>query len=237
MEILSIIPARGGSKGIPRKNIKPILNKPLIAYSIEDSLNSKYITKTILSSEDDEILEVGKKYGAEVLKRPDELAQDVTKTAPVILDVLNKLEVDGYKADYVVLLQPTCPLRTDNYIDKAFEFYFENLKKGYDSCFGAFEVGVTHALWRINSQDFETSKYEALYNSRLRPRRQEQELHYPMICENGAFYALKWDTLKEVKDFIGYNPIAYITPRIIDIDTFEDFEKVEEYLKRKSCVK
>ena len=70
MEILSIIPARGGSKGIKRKNIKPILDKPLVAYTIEASLKSKYITKTIVSSEDDEILEVSKKYGAQILKRP-----------------------------------------------------------------------------------------------------------------------------------------------------------------------
>ena len=92
MEILSIIPARGGSKGIKRKNIKLINNKPLIAYSIEASLNSKYITKTILSSEDDEILEVAQKYGAEISKRPIELAQDETKTAPVMLQVIEELE-------------------------------------------------------------------------------------------------------------------------------------------------
>ena len=96
MEILSIIPARGGSKGIKRKNLKPILNKPLVAYTIEASLNSKYITKTIVSSEDDEILEVSKKYGAETLKRPIELAQDETKTAPVMLNVLEELKKQNY---------------------------------------------------------------------------------------------------------------------------------------------
>ena len=84
MEILSIIPARGGSKGIKRKNLKPILDKPLVAYTIEASLKSKYITKTIVSSEDSEILEVSKKYGAEVIVRPDELAADETKTAPML---------------------------------------------------------------------------------------------------------------------------------------------------------
>lgn len=227
MEILSIIPARGGSKGIKRKNIKPILNKPLIAYSIEASLKSKYITKTILSSEDEEILKIAKEYGAEILKRPEKLAQDETKTAPVMLNVIEELEKTGYTPDYVVLLQPTCPLRDENYIDKAFDFYFENLKNGYDSCFGAFNIEYTHAKWRI----LHDNKLEALYDFRTRPRRQETEQHYKMIQENGAFYALKTQTLKEVKDFIGYNPIAYITPRIIDIDTIEDFEKVENILK------
>jgi len=227
MEILSIIPARGGSKGIKRKNLKPILDKPLVAYTIEASLKSKYITRTIVSSEDSEILEVSKKYGAEIIIRPDELAQDETKTAPVMLHVLNELEKTGYKADYVVLLQPTCPLRDENYIDSAFKYYFEKQKEGFDSCFSAFSIGYTHAKWRI----LHDNKLEGLYDYRIRPRRQEEEQHYKMICENGAFYALPWDTLKEVKDFIGYNPTAYITPRVIDIDTIEDFKKVEEMLK------
>lgn len=226
MEILSIIPARGGSKGIKRKNLKPILNKPLVAYTIEASLNSKYITKTIVSSEDEEILEVSKNFGAQTIKRPLELAQDETKTAPVMLHVLEELKKENYKADYVVLLQPTCPLRDEKYIDCAFEYYFEQIEKGYDSCFSAFSIGYTHAKWRILHDE----KLESLYDFRLRPRRQETEQHYKMICENGAFYALPWDTLIEVKDFIGYNPSAYITPRIIDIDTIEDFKKVEECL-------
>ena len=228
MEILSIIPARGGSKGIKRKNLKPILDKPLVAYTIEASLKSKYITKTIVSSEDDEILEVSKKFGAEIIKRPQELAQDETKTAPVMLHVLDELEKEGYRADYVVLLQPTCPLRDENYIDSAFDYYFEQMKNGYDSCFSAYSENYTHAKWRI----LHNNKLEALYDFRIRPRRQETEQHYKMISENGAFYALKWDTLKEVKDFIGYNPTAYITPRVIDIDTIEDFQKVEECLKK-----
>ena len=91
----------------------------------------------------------------------------------------------------------------------------------------AFSQGYTHAKWRI----LHDGKLEGLYDYRIRPRRQETEQHYKMICENGAFYALPWNTLKEVKDFIGHNPTAYITPRVIDIDTIEDFEKVEEILK------
>ncbi len=229
MEILSIIPARGGSKGIPRKNLKPILDKPLTAYSIEASLKSKYITRTIVSSEDSEIIDVSRKYGAEVIVRPDELAQDVTKTAPVMLQVMEELEKQGYRADFVVLLQPTCPLRDEKYIDCAFDYYFEKMKEGYDSCFSAFSIGYTHAKWRI----LHNNKLESLYDFRIRPRRQEIEQHYPMICENGAFYALPWNVLKEVKDFIGYNPIAYITDRVIDIDTPEDFKRVEEILNAK----
>ena len=230
-EILSIIPARGGSKGIPRKNLKKILDKPLIAYTIEASLKSKYITRTMLSSEDDEILSVAKEFGSEVIKRPDELAQDVTKTIPVMIDVVTRLkEKEGYKPDYVVLLQPTCPLRDESYIDSAFEYYFEAEKKGYDSCFSAFDSGYTHAKWKI----LHNGKLEGLYDYRIRPRRQETEQHYKMITENGAFYALETDTMLKANDFIGFNPIAYVTPRVIDIDTPEDFKRVEEMLKNQA---
>lgn len=230
-EILSIIPARGGSKGIPRKNLKKILDKPLIAYTIEASLKSKYITRTMLSSEDDEILSVAKEFGSEVIKRPDELAQDVTKTIPVMIDVVTRLkEKEGYKPDYVVLLQPTCPLRDENYIDSAFEYYFKAEKKGYDSCFSAFDSGYTHAKWKI----LHNGKLEGLYDYRIRPRRQETEQHYKMITENGAFYALETDTMLKANDFIGFNPIAYVTPRVIDIDTPEDFKRVEEMLKNQA---
>lgn len=230
-EILSIIPARGGSKGIPRKNIKKILDKPLIAYTIEASLKSKYITKTLLSSEDDEILSVAKEYGAQVIKRPSELAQDTTKTIPVMIDAVKKLQKDGYEPDYVVLLQPTCPLRDENYIDSAFDFYFEAEKRGYDSCFSAFPLGYTHAKWRITPNN----KYECLYDYRTRPRRQDTEEHYEMISENGAFYALETKTMLEANDFIGFNPIAYVTKRVIDIDTIEDFKKVEDELLKRNA--
>ncbi len=228
MEILGIIPARGGSKGILRKNVRKILDKPLVAYTIEASLKSKYITKTVVSSEDEEILRVSKEYGALALKRPKKLAQDETKTLPVMLNVLHILEKrNGYKPDYVVLLQPTCPLRDYKYIDEAFEFYFEKEYQGYDSCVGMFDIGKTHAKWRV----LHDGKLEALYDYRTRPRRQDWQEHYRMLCENGAFYALKTDTLIKANDFIGFNPAPYVTKRVIDIDTEEDFLKVEEILK------
>lgn len=231
MEILAIIPARGGSKGIKRKNLKPIIDKPLVAYSILSAINSKYITKVVVSSEDDEILKISKKYGAETMLRPAELAQDETKTAPVMLHCIEVLEKQGYFPDYVVLLQPTCPLRDENYIDNAFKYYFEKEKEGFDSCFGAFKLGVTHSKWKI----LHDGKLEGLYDFRTRPRRQDVNEHYDLIQENGAFYALETKTLKQTKDFIGYNPTCYITPQIVDIDTIEDFEKVENILKNKNA--
>ena len=92
MKFLAVIPARGGSKGIPRKNIKLLKGKPLIWYSIVAALESKYINKVVLSTEDKEIAQVAKDCGAQVVWRPNELAQDETKTAPVLIDVINQLE-------------------------------------------------------------------------------------------------------------------------------------------------
>ncbi|MFK5889298.1 MAG: acylneuraminate cytidylyltransferase family protein [Flavobacteriaceae bacterium] len=117
LKILAIIPARGGSKGIPDKNIKDLAGKPLIAWTIEAALKSTYITKTMVSSDSDTILEISKKYGAETVKRPTYLADDATRSEPVISHVLEQLKEGSF--EYVILLQPTSPLRTATDIDKA----------------------------------------------------------------------------------------------------------------------
>lgn len=114
-KILSLITARGGSKGIPKKNIKTLGDKPLIAWTIESSNSSKYIDRTILSSDCDEIIEISKKYGCDIpFKRPSNLSKDETSSMDVILHTLNIIK--GY--DYLVLLQPTSPFREEDVIDK-----------------------------------------------------------------------------------------------------------------------
>lgn len=223
MEILAIIPARGGSKGIKRKNLRLLGGKPLVAYTIEASLNSKYITKTIVSTEDPEIAQVSEKFGAQTVCRPQELALDETKTPPVMLHALKELAAAGYKPDYVVLLQPTCPLRDAKYIDDAFDFFFEMSKNGFDSCFSGFECGKTHSKWKIGHG----KKAHPLYDYRKRPRRQDEDQHYPLISENGAFYALSHEKFLQYEDFIGHNPCVYLTKKVVDIDTEADLELIE----------
>ncbi len=227
MEVLSIIPVRGGSKGIPGKNIKLLCDKPLVAYTIEASRNSKYITRTVVSTEDEKIKEVVQGLNAEVIDRPQELAEDVTKTIPVMLQVVEALEKqEGYVPDIVVLLQATCPLRDEHDIDKAFDIYFNT--EGCDSVFSVTKRGTTHALWR---KERDNEGYRCLYDYRNRPRRQEKEHHYDLYCENGAIYIVKADVMKEVKDFIGYSPELLVMPPCIDIDEAADFERCEEILK------
>lgn len=231
MEILAIIPARGGSKGIPGKNIKLLADKPLIAYSILESLKSDYITRTVLSTEDEKIKNVALEYGAEVVDRPMELAQDETMTAPVLLQVLEALEKkENYIPDAVILLQPTCPLRTAEEIDKAFEIYF---KEDCDSVFAAKYACKTHSGWR----KLHDGSFEALYDYRSRPRRQDEDRHYNMYWETGSIYIIKTEIMKKVKDFIGEKPTIY-TPHVsIDIDVIADFERAEKLILERNSQK
>ena len=110
---LAIIPARGGSKRLPRKNVLNLAGKPLIAWSIEAGLKSNYIDKLIVSSDDDEILEISKKYGAQTIKRPNELASDTATTFVALKHTIDNIE----KCDYIILLQATSPLRNEKHID------------------------------------------------------------------------------------------------------------------------
>lgn len=231
MEILAIIPVRGGSKGIPGKNIKPLAGRPLVAYSLDAAKKSKYVTRTVVSTENSEIKKLVSSMGAEVIDRPLELAQDETKTAPVLLHVLDELEKkQGYKPDIVVLLQATCPLRDSKELDETFELYFENERNGCDSVFAGKMLGVTHSMWR---QDPDTRQYECMFDYRHRPRRQDEDRHYPLLRETGATYIIKTDVMKEVKDFIGKNPKVYFEGSCLDIDTAEDFEKAAEIIEQR----
>lgn len=224
MEFLAIIPARGGSKGIPRKNIRLLNGKPLIYYTIKAALESKYVNRVILSTEDSEIAAVAEGCGAEVLARPLELAQDETKTAPVLIDVVEQLEKMGYKPDAVVLLQATCPLRDAKKLDEAIEIFLNNAD--CDSVFTVKKVGLTHSLWRQNHD----GTVMGLYDYRNRPRRQDTDKHFDLMRETGETYIIKTDVLMKVKDFIGEKPILHVVENSIDIDTLEDFEKAGEML-------
>ena len=118
---LAIIPARGGSKRLPRKNLLDLCGKPLIAHSIEAAQKSKYMSKVVVSSDDEEILNIAKEYKADFIKRPDELASDTATTFDALKHTLENVG----KYDYVVLLQPTSPLRSEKHINEAIELLEE----------------------------------------------------------------------------------------------------------------
>ncbi len=225
MNILAIIPARGGSKRLKGKNIKMLLDKPLIAHSIEFAQKCNLINKVVVSTENEEIKNVALQYGAEVIVRPMELAQDTTKTAPVLVDVVEKLEKTGYKPDIIILLQATCPVRQENLAEKALDML---INSNNDSIFTAFMKSYTMATWKVSSD-----KVEALYDYHLRPRWQDVEVNDKLFGEDGAFYAIKYDAFKKCKDFIGENPLIFQVERTVDIDTQEDFNRAEELMKGK----
>lgn len=223
MKILAIIPARGGSKRVPRKNIKMIKGKPLIAYTVEEAFNSNYINKIVVSTEDKEIADVSKSLGVQVVKRPIELASDEAKTPPVMLHVLEELkETEGYVPDIVILLQATVPFRTAGMVDVGIE---KLLNSDNDSVFSVYEVSKTLFCW-IN----DNGKPKALYDYHLRPRTQEVEIHEPVYKEDGSFYAIKTDAMIKHQDIIGEKPAMFINDEHIDIDHKEDFEKAENFV-------
>ncbi len=221
MKILGIIPARGGSKRTPGKNIKLLAEKPLIAYTIEAAHRSMLINRLVVSTEDLKIAEVAEKHGAEVIIRPAELAQDETKTAPVLLHVIDELEKQGYYPDIVVLLQATCPMRGEKIIDGAVSKLINSDK---DSIFTGVKIGKTMPKWKRNYE----GNLSALYDYHFRPRTQDPGLMEDMYAENGALYAIKADAFRKYRDFLGNSVEVYETPPMVDIDTPEDFKRAEK---------
>lgn len=227
MNILAIIPARGGSKRTPRKNIKIIAGKPLIAHSIEAGLKSKLVNRVVVSTEDAEIAEVARAFGAEVIIRPDELAIDTAKTAPVMVQVVEQLELNGYVPDIVVLLQPTSPTRDEKIIDAALT---QLLNSDKDSIFGGFKYRKSMPLWK---KGFD-GKNTAIYDYHFRPRTQEPHLMEDIYHETGAFYAIRIDAFKKTGDFLGEDVDIFEMGPSIDIDTPEDFARAEKILLEKA---
>lgn len=226
-KILCIIPARSGSKGLPRKNIRLLLGKPLIAWTIEAAKASSYIDTTIVSTEDAKIATLARKFGAEIpFMRPRRLARDNSKGMEVVLHAMNWLENHGEKYDLLMLLQPTSPLRKCEDIDKAIEFLFRKRAKAVISVCPS----EHHPWWSITlTQAKRINKFEK--NKIINKNRQDLAVFYRI---NGALYLAYVDYLRKIKSFIGNQTYAYIMPqeRSIDIDTTLDFE-FAEFLMRK----
>jgi len=216
---LAIIPARGGSKRLPNKNILDLAGKPLIAWSIEAGLGSKYIDKVVVTSDSEEILDISKNFGAEIIKRPDELANDTATTFDAIAHAIESIDE---KYDYIVLLQPTSPLRNAKHIDEAIELLEV---KNADSVVSVCQMEHS-PLW-ANTLDESLSMKNFLREEILNKRSQDLETYYRL---NGAIYICKTDKLlKEKSFFLKDNIFAYVMDResSIDIDEEIDFKLAE----------
>ena len=224
-KVLDIIPARGGSKGIPHKNIINLCGKPLIAYTIEAANQSTYIDTVIVSTDDVDIQRISEQYGALVpFLREAKIASDEATTISVVVDAVKRLEVNGEKFDVVILLQPTSPLRTTEEIDVAIDIFFQNNMQGIVSVNVA---EVSPFLLRT----IEGSQLQRIISKNSTIRRQDMPTYYEV---NGAIYI---NAISDIKESLSFNdnPIPYIMSceHSIDIDTWDDLEKAKYYLSNK----
>mgnify|MGYP006411644189 CR=1 FL=1 len=223
--MIAIIPARGGSKGLPNKNTKLLNNKPLIAHTIEAALKSKYIEDIIVSSDSTEIVNIAKKHGANSpFLRPSHLATDNSEVMDSIFFTIDKLnQSHSANINDFILLQVTSPLRTTKDIDDSIEIFITNKANSV--------VSVTES-----SQPQEWFKYLNDKNEILNisTKKHTNRQNYPKsYVPNGAIYIANYDFLKKEKTFFGTKSFAYIMPkkRSIDIDSIDDFLYADFLLK------
>jgi len=218
---LCVIPARGGSKRFPRKNITTLFGKPLIAYVIEAAIKSKMFDKVVVSTEDKEIASISREYGAEMIDRPDELSTDTARAADVCVDVIERMEKSGQQYDTICMLFASSPLTTHDDI--------VNAVKKYDK---------SDAHFLISTTDYRYSPFRALKESNegyLEPffdskyLRRDQDNPVVMVA-NGCIAIAKVQKFKEYKSFYGKKAIPFKMDFQSSIDINEPVDlKIAEY--------
>ena len=228
---LGVIPARGGSKGIPKKNIKELNGKPMIAYTIEAAnraIEAGAMNRCIVSTDSEEIAEISRAYGAEVpFMRPDYLGGDKIKSVDVILHALSFMEDMGERYDAVITLQPTSPMRTAEDLIGGIREFDEGDK---DSLIAVYEDIKANGFnyYRMGENNIGLAEHKE-HNTGI--RRQEMK---PMYVRNGALYISTVGLLRERKLIIGDQPLLYVMPkeRSTDLDSEMDFEYIEFLMKK-----
>jgi CMP-N,N'-diacetyllegionaminic acid synthase len=227
-EILGVIPARGGSKGVPRKNIRPLAGKPLIHYTVESARKSRLLNRVVVSTDDMEIAEFTNNMGSEVLMRPDTLARDDTPMASVIQHVLSSLAEDGYHPEIIVVLQPTAPLRRAEHIDGCLDLMS---KTAANSIVSVSSIPAHfHPNWQfIISENGELRTFSGRRLDEIETRRQELSMTY---TRNGAIYAVRRSAFNESGSLLPPPCMAYpmAAEDSVNIDSEEDFWVAERYL-------
>lgn len=227
--VLAIIPARGGSKGIPRKNIRSFAGYPLIAWSIAAAKQSEFVTRVIVSTDDEEIAAVAREWGAETpFLRPAELAQDKTTDLPVFEHALKWLQdVEGYRPDAVVQLRPTSPIRPPKMVDDAIRILLKHADA--DCVRGVVPAGQNpFKMWRFNGEDrplgqlLEVEGIAEPYNA---PR----QILPPVFWQTGHIDAIRTSTIVDKKSLTGdvIYPLVIDAKYTVDIDTLPDWAKYE----------
>ncbi len=226
-KIIALIPARGGSKGLPRKNIALLSGKPLIVWTIEEAKKSKYIDKLYVSTDDKEIAGIVQSFGAEIpFIRPRSLSGDEVRCIDVVLHCIDFMENRNESYDILVLLQPTSPLRITKDIDDAILFLVEK-KAGAIISVSECE----HPPQKANVLPADGSMENFIKETNLNKNRQELDTYYR---ENGSVYVANLDYIKKQKSFYGKKSFAFITlvEHSVDVDSKLDLGFCE-YLLRK----
>ncbi|MBP7653499.1 acylneuraminate cytidylyltransferase family protein [Candidatus Dependentiae bacterium] len=230
-KILALIPARGGSKGLPGKNLKKLCGIHLIGWTINHAKSSVLIDKIIVSTDSQEISEISKQYGAEVpFLRPDYLASDSSKVIDTIFHCLDYYGKSGEKFDYVLLLEPTSPLRKKNDIDNALKLIIDNENRA-DSCISVGEIALEHPVYskKIDSEGFVKPYIENDKTSQMRQFLSKAYFPY------GVVYISKVDSMKKYNEVYSGNIIPYIIERWqnYEINDIYDFLCVETIMKHR----
>lgn len=230
MRILCVIPVRGGSKGIPRKNLKPIAGKPLVAWTIEQALDAKKVLEgehtvdVVVSTDDAELAQIARDYGAEVpFIRPAHLAEDSTATEPVIEHAIEFYTEAGKRPDAVMLLQATSPVRLPGTLERAIRQF---VASDSDSMVGVIPIGPF--IWTATEPP--TAQYEVM----ARPRRQELTRETFRYRENGSMYITSTELYETLHNRLGGKIELYMLEEVegVDIDAMIDFTVAEHQLQQ-----
>lgn len=225
---LAVVPARGGSKGVPGKNIRALAGMPLIAYTIEAARAAKSLTCSVVSTDNEDIARVARELGGDVpFMRPPELATDMATSLPVVQHAVREMErIRACRFDAVVMLQPTCPMRTGANIDDAVKLLYES---GADSVVSVVEVGGYHPfrMKRIVAGDHLVNYIEQGFED-MRPR----QVLPPVYIRNGALYVARREQIMEKQSFVGEDCRAFVMSErdSVNIDTLADMLVAEHYL-------
>jgi CMP-N,N'-diacetyllegionaminic acid synthase len=225
LRVLGIVTARGGSKGIPRKNTTLVGGKPLLAYTADAAHASRHLTRVVLSTDDEDIARAGRELGLEVpFMRPPELAKDDTPTVPVLQDVVRRLESAGDRYDAIFTLQPTNPLRLPEDIDGAIELLEQT---GSDSVISFVDVGERHPA-RMKFVDATTGRVQDPPFAESFEGQRRQELP-PLYLRDGSVYVTRRDVLMNQNSLKGEDCRAWIMPpeRSCNVDVPFDLFMVE----------
>lgn len=221
--VLVIIPARGGSKGIPRKNLAPLAGKPLVAWSIESARASRLVDRVVVSTDDPAIADTARAWGADVVMRPARISGDRAPSEAALLHVLDRLRKrEAYEPDLVVFLQATSPAREGGDIDRAIRHF---RAERADSLFSCTRV-EDHFVWEKAGDTYRSVSYD------YRRRKHRQQIT-PRYLENGSIYIFTPELIRRERNRLGGRIVAYEMPfwKSWQVDAPEDLDLCEHFVR------